>query len=583
MSAETIRFSHRAGLAACLILASFLLGTGQEWGLPKGRTLALFAPGPAEREDLVARLAASRETPGDGNWIAFNMARRAEEEEARRRGVLDDRLRERVARAFLLASGSFEEALVLAAVGSLDPSAGDWDPGILQYGGAHLYAVAAALKGAELVGYARLVPDARFYLERPDEMARLYRVGRAVSVLAGLMAVWGTFRLAALLAGQAAGFLAALLVTLSPILVAHAHMMRSHLFALPWAVWALYGMARLREEPGLRRSAGAGALLGLAAGSVLYHASLLLPFLLAHARGPHWKEKGRQLALGLLSAAAVFLATNPFLLGSPGLLAMEWQDHGIDYAGERVFGFSSAAAVRLFLGILPQAIGPVAYLAAGVGAAAVAWRPAHWVLLAAFLPALAGLLLRHGHTPEDFAYARFGLLLVPVGAVWAAAWAAGIARSARRAAILLGGGAILIQLPLCLAYAGNYREAAGPNATAERAARILLRDVPAGSIVAFETIPNPADAPVIDPWRWDIRFAPGALGAPDVDYWVLSEACPAAWRGRVERDFEPWRKVEKSAAFLPTLPFRDRFAMANRDFTIYRRKGEEAHSAPMLR
>lgn len=574
MIGDGVRFQHRAGLAACLVLASFLYGTGQEWGLPRTRTLHAFAPDPAARERLVTRLAASREAPEDGNWIAFNIARRAEEEEARRRGLLDERLRERVARGFLLASGSFEEALVLAAVSSLDPSAGDWDPGILQYGGAHLYAVAAALKGAELVGYARLVPDVRFYLERPDELSRLYRVGRAVSVLAGLMAVWGTFRLAALLAGQAAGFLAALLVTLSPVLVAHAHMMRSHLFALPWAVWALYGMARLREEPGLRRSAGAGALIGLSAGSVLYHASLLLPFLLAHARGPHWKEKGRQLALGFLSAAAVFLATNPFLLGSPGLLAMEWRDHGIDYAGERVFGFSPAAAARLFLGILPQAMGPVAYLAAGVGAAAVAWRSAQWVLLAAFLPSFAGLLLRRGHTPEDFAYMRFGLLLVPIGAVWAAAWAAGVARSARRAAILAGGGAILIQLPLCLAYAGNFREGAGPRATAARTAQILLRDVPAGSIVAFETIPNPADAPAVDPWRYDVRFAPGAIDAPDVDYWVLSEACPAAWRKRVERDFEPWRKVEKSAAFLPTLPFRDRFAMANRDFIIYRRRTE---------
>ncbi len=574
MNRAGVSFSCKAVLAGSLFMSAVFSFSGLGWGLPSAKTLETLAPDQASRSAFVARLAESRPTPGDGNWIAFNIARRAEEAESRRTGVLDGPLESRVARSFLLASGSFEEALVLAAVSSLDPMSGDLDPGVLQYGGAHLYAVAAALKGAQLAGYACLVPDVRFYLERPGEMARLYRVGRMVSAVCGVLVVLATFHLAVALAGGGAGALAALLVALSPILVAHAHMMRSHLFALPWALWALVRIVRLREDPGWRKSLAAGALAGLAAGSVLYHAALLLPFLVAHGHGPHWKEKGRQVAAGLAAFAAVFVITNPSLVFSGGLLAMEWADHGLDHAGNRVFGFDPAAAVRLFLGILPQAMGPAGFLAACAGAFAVAWRPAHWVVLAAFVPALGGMLLRRGHTPEDFAYARFGLILVPLGAVWAAVWAVDIARNARRASVLVGTGAVLFQLPLCLAYVGNFREAAGPVSTAVRAAREIAEHVPEGAAIAFDAIPNPADTPVVDPGRFDVRFAPGALDAPDVRYWVVSETCPHAWRTRIERDFEPWITVEKSAPFLPALPFRDRFAMANRDFTIYKRRQE---------
>ncbi len=567
------RFTHRIFLVCVLALAAFLFFVGAEWGIPSRAVLERVKPVEEPLTAFAARLAAERSEPGAEGWIAFNVACRAEEAAAREKGVADEILRLRAARSFLLASESFEESLVLAALSGLDPARGRIDPGVYQYGGAHLYTVASALKLASVLGYVRLVPDVRYYLERPDEMGCLYTMGRYVAALAGILAVLATFQLGAACGGGMAGAAAALLVALSPLVVAHAHMMRSHLFALPWALWALFWMVRLKEAPSVRKALWAGACGGLAAGSVLYHAALLLPLAAAHLLGGGGAgEKAKRFAISLGSALVVFALANPCLVLSPETLVHEWRDHGADFAGRSVFGFDGGGAVRLFAGVLPQALGPVGFFLALAGILALAWRPDQWILTAAFLPALAGLLFRRGHTPEDFAYARFGLLVIPIGAVWAGIW---VARRVQEWRMLLGmaaGALFVIQIPMCLAYVWNFREAAGPRSTAANAARVLAQEIPAGALVAFDALPHPADTPAFDLWRFDVRFAPGALPAGDIDYWVVSETCPAAWRQTIEASFAPWKEIRKTPPFYVLLPFRDRFAMANRDFVIYRRK-----------
>lgn len=567
--------AYGAALLAALVLAGVLFLPGLGWQCPSERRYRLLFPDETRRAVAVERLAHSPR-PGEEGWIAFNIARRAAEADARAAGRLpaEGSFADAVLRGLCLASGSFEEPLVLAALASLCPAEGNFDPRLYQYGGFFLYATAAWLKAADVAGFVRLVPDVRYYLARPEEMARLYAAGRLLCALMGFLAVIATFQLAARQFGGAAGAAAAILAALSPLLVAHAHLLRVHLFALPWALWALLWMIRFAEQGGRRAAAAAGFFAGLAAGAAPYHGLLLAPLAVAHLSRPRAEERGRRSALSAAALAAAFLLTNPYLPFSLDVLILEWHDHGADAFGRSVFAAPGAAdLLRAFLGFFPAAWGPLPYVGVVWGAVVLAWRREQRVLLAAFLTVLAALLSRRGHAPEDFSHMRFALLLVPVGAVWAAGAAARLARERPWTWPILGAAALALQFPLAAAYTANFVAAAGNGATTLSAGEILRAEIPPGARVAFDALPHPADTPVVDPFRWETRFAPGALARPEeVDFWVVSETCPAAWRAAIERDFRPWRRVAKPQPPLPTFPFRDRFAMANRDFVIYRRR-----------
>ena len=149
----------------------------------------------------------------------------------------------------------------------------------------------------------------------------------------GLLGVFGAFRIARALAGEQAGWIAALLVTVSPL---HFEIGRVARVDAPAAGFAALALALLLPAPSRMRVFAAGACIGLAASCKYYAGAAMLSAIpLVWLQSRHRVRDTIRLAV---FAALAFVATSPF----PFLAWEEFLDetvrlsrhYEVDYWGE---------------------------------------------------------------------------------------------------------------------------------------------------------------------------------------------------------------------------------------------------------
>src|SRR5690606_19252723 len=112
-----------------------------------------------------------------------------------------DAERAAIALRYRLYSAQPDEMITFRALAQMNPSAGDLDPRLYQYGGLWIYPVGALLKLASMRGWLDLTPNLAHYLEQPEAFGRFYLIARAYSVAWGLIGVIVVYALAYRLAG----------------------------------------------------------------------------------------------------------------------------------------------------------------------------------------------------------------------------------------------------------------------------------------------------------------------------------------------------------------------------------------------
>lgn len=235
---------------------------------------------------------------------------------------------------------------------------------------------AAAHQGSLLGSNARLLTQFK------EHVGAFLLLGRLVSAVYGVGALWLTYRLSDRLFGRRVALLATALLVPVPALLVLSQLLRNDSATVFFTALALLAIVRVVERPTLRRQVWAGLACGLAISTKYYLGILAITLLLAdgmvlwRARGER-PEQQRLLAgvlAGLASVALGFgLSTPYFVLDFPAA----WRDLQGEMRPTHLGadGLSPLANLWWYASVaLPSVWGWGRYLLTLVGASWVAWR-----------------------------------------------------------------------------------------------------------------------------------------------------------------------------------------------------------------
>lgn len=306
-----------------------------------------------------------------------------------------------------------DESVVLEAAMSMNVFAGRLLPHFYHYGSLQLYLVNFLNSLAFLFGAADIVPKPLPLWH--EQWARLYLIGRLLTVTMGVGTVWATYALGARLWGRRAGLLGALVLAVTPLHAQHSHWLTVDVPATFWVMLSLAWAARLATEDAkpTRAALWAGVFAGLAAATKYNMALTLLPVVAAClvARRP------QGIGIAALGFAAAFLVACPgALLETPVFLHdVRFEAVHVQNADDPTFrgtgnGFVYTIARNLYAGLGL----PLLLLSGAALVYALVRRTRGDGLLAAFaLPYYVLVSL------AAVRYARYVIPLLPVLAVWA--------------------------------------------------------------------------------------------------------------------------------------------------------------------
>ena len=189
-------------------------------------------------------------------------------------------------------------------------------PHFYNYGSLQLYLVCFANTLAALAGYVDIAPK-NFSVWYP-QWAKMYLIGRCLTVGMGVGTVWTTYALGARLWGRRAGLVAALILAVTPLHAQQSHFLTVDVPATFWVMLSLLWSVRLvTDDPKPFKAAlCAGVFAGLATATKYNMALAVLPLLAAsYTASP--SRFGRVAACCGVGLSASALA---FCLGCPGSL-----------------------------------------------------------------------------------------------------------------------------------------------------------------------------------------------------------------------------------------------------------------------
>ncbi len=190
---------------------------------------------------------------------------------------------------------------------ALDFYVSDFHWGTLQH-----FLVEIALLIAQGSGYVSRPWRESFLSARPDEYARLFAVGRCVSVLLGSCSVLLVYGIANRMFGPRVGIWAGLILALLPLHVVNSHFLTSDITMVFFLLLSFLGLLVTFEKQQIQNYAGAGIAFGLAV-AAKYNAIFLLPVVVASQflqKECAWRRK----------SWLYFGAALGFLLGEPYVL-----------------------------------------------------------------------------------------------------------------------------------------------------------------------------------------------------------------------------------------------------------------------
>ena len=445
-----------------------------------------------------------------------------------------------------------DEYAILKSLSGMSPSQLKLFPGFFGWPALQVYVVGGALKVASWVGAVELVPDMDFYFQHPEAMAKLYIVGRIVTLIFALGCIVVLALSAELIFGREAMGPAALILALMPVFAINAHYLTADIPMLFWICLTLLASVHILRGKGVRSYILAGVFLGLAAGTRYQGGLAAFLILFAHLLRPSESKEedagidsdkethsdsiitrfwGRYLWIAAGVSILVFLATNPYILLKPGQFFSEFVGELRGSRNPQAFLLSSILLVESGLGLMLA----FAIMGALVLLIARRDRPVIFVVLGFGVPAV---LLFAGRP----AMVRYLMPVVPLPALLLA-WAFAVVH---RQGKTLGKTPAKLATPILLAVvaAATFLHTADycklfsdrDSDTRTKAGEWIARCLPTGATVGTLSEPWQFDLPPLDGNRLKIRIVEPSLESLDVaapDYIVTSDLQfpPIAIRG----------------------------------------------------
>ena len=283
-----------------VLLLSFLLNTwGLNWGLPSAERNQLYFDNQAEIINSLTEIK------------NLDVTKSMTEERKLLSGSRFNPIR----------SYHPDESNFIKAVSNMDPKTFNFNPHYLYYGTLYIYLFALGLAVAYLFRFITLSTEITFYFLHPEAIARFYLVGRFISALFAVLAVYLTYLIGKKLYGSKAGLIAGLLMAICPMLVINAHYVSVDATTLFFVCLTFLFSLSILESGNLKWYLLAGASAGLAAVTKYSSVLVLFVILLAHLMGTGRLRFGliralfrRDILLAYLCAAAAFLILCPYAI-----------------------------------------------------------------------------------------------------------------------------------------------------------------------------------------------------------------------------------------------------------------------------
>ncbi|MBI4797332.1 MAG: hypothetical protein HY794_01040 [Desulfarculus sp.] len=256
--------------------------------------------------------------------------------------VLNQAEKDTAWRSYVLGSAAVDERYAFSVLSRMNPATLDFNPRRHNYGGSFIYPLGGLLYLQKALGLLHITPELAYYVEHPEQVARMYRTGRLMSVLSLLGGLLLLGLLGNRLGGRAAATLAMLAYGCSSVGFWQALVTKPHLYAACLSFLGLYLLVRFQEEEHLNLLILSAAACGWAMGASLPAGALGLayPILLYTPGG--WRWLGHTCLAGLVMLA-VYLLTNPYVLISPETFAYTLTLH----SSGRGFGYGVFGLLKM--------------------------------------------------------------------------------------------------------------------------------------------------------------------------------------------------------------------------------------------
>ena len=273
-------------------------------------------------------------------------------------------------RRFLFFGTAQDESRVFHSLSRMKPEKFDFHPKRFENGTAYLYPIGGLLFIAEQIGYVNLTSDISSALEHPENMRRVYLIGRAVSSAAVLGTLILLFLIGRRFYSTNVGLVAAIAYGSFGAVYALGLQTRIHVVAAFWITLTVYWLLAYARTYRTRDILYASIACGIAIGTAIHAALSMSAILLVIASNPHdLSRKLRSICLSGLVVLATFVVTNPYVvLDAQGfwywwtafLMPVEAGGHGysphslaiVMNGFKSVLGNSVAAAQVPFFGML---------------------------------------------------------------------------------------------------------------------------------------------------------------------------------------------------------------------------------------
>ena len=328
-----------------------------------------------------------------------------------------------------------DESVVLETATGMNVFTGHLLPHFYNYGSLQLYLVCFANTLGALFGGLEIVPK-DFAVWYP-QWAKMYLIGRLLTVGMGVGTVWATYAVGATLWGRRAGLCAALILAITPLHAQHSHFLTVDVPATFWVMLSLLWSAKLavNHPRPLRSALLAGLFAGLAAATKYNMALVLLPALAASFLNSSPSRFGRVGACAGVGLLAFFAGCPGSLLEAGSLSQNGTFLHDVHFEAVHVQNVNDPTFRNTGIGFLyhithnlDAGLGlPLLVLAlASIGYALYRSERGDGLLAAFALPYYILISL------AAVRYARYVIPLLPILALWTGRFLADISRISER-------------------------------------------------------------------------------------------------------------------------------------------------------
>lgn len=345
-------FQRRLHPEHWLILAvmAVIMGLCLSWGLPDRERLELLNWGQDPTPAELQRIFSARDTyyqtldalQAQAGRLVLQGQHAPLGDPVNLTAVLNQAERDTAWRAYILGSNAVDERYAFSVLSRMNPATLDLNPRRHNYGGSYIYPLGGLLYLQKALGLINVTSDLTYYLEHPDQVARMYRTGRglsALSLLGGLMLLG---LLGNRLGGRGAATLAMLAYALSSVPFWQALVTKPHLYAACFSFLGLYLLVCFSQEGGRGLLIASAAACGWAMGASLPAGAMGLayPMVLYAPGGWRWLK---DTLLAALVMAAVYLLSNPYVIISPETFAYTLTLH----SSGRGFGYGVFGLLKI--------------------------------------------------------------------------------------------------------------------------------------------------------------------------------------------------------------------------------------------